>query len=513
MKLEFEYAACGSVSDLGLEQLVERRSVEIASGLRAAFVAYGKAEHNLERLFSGAAWCVTTGQQPGLVTGPLYTIYKALSAIALAGVAERKLKVPVVPVFWVAGDDHDFAESNHLHLLTLANTIETVTLRTRDPEGALVPMYREPVGGEISEVLDAFARATPDTEYKRGILEWIDRHYTPESDLASAFAGALAELLGQRGLLVFRPTHTAAKQASIPLLLEALEEAGTLDGSLRIWAEHLSREGRPAPIPVGSGATTVMIESSLGRDRLVLDGDGYRARRSGERWTIDDVRRIAETEPQRLSANVLLRPVVEAALLPTLFYVGGPGELAYLPQASPLYEALGVSPQATVARWSARVIEGRIGKVLDKFGITADDLAAPAGKLEASLVRGQLPQEAEHAVANIRSVLDRDYEQLALAAVDVDATLQKPVRAARQNALRSLADVEKKLVAQLKKQNETVVQQLEKARINLMPLGKPQERVFNVVPYLIRYGDAFLDRAADCCGRWAVALETGGGDT
>jgi len=513
VKLEFEWTAAGSLSALGLEELAERRRTEIESDLRHACLAHSRAADNLDRLFSGEAWCVTTGQQPGLATGPLYTIYKALSAIALAEVAGRRLRRPVVPVFWVAGDDHDFAESNHFHLLTVANTIETVTLRTRDPEGPLSPMYREPVGGDISGVLDVLERATPDTEFKQGILEWIGRHYVPEADLATAFAGALAELLGERGLVVFQPTHAAAKRASIPVLLRALDQAGSLDRSLHDWAQHLRSEGRPAPITVGNGATTAMIESTLGRDRLVLNEDALEARRSGERWTIDQVRQIAHAEPQRLSANVLLRPVVEAALLPTLFYVGGPGELGYLPQAKPLYDALGVNPQGTVARWSARVIEGRIAKVLEKFGIAADDLTAPPGQLEASLVRNQLPEEAARAVASIRSVLDRDYEQLAVAAAGVDATLQKPVRAARQNALRSLSDVEKKLISQLKKQNETAIQQLAKARLNLMPLGKPQERVLNVVPYLMRYGDAFLDRAADCCERWAAALETGNGDT
>ncbi|UCG85166.1 MAG: bacillithiol biosynthesis cysteine-adding enzyme BshC [Gemmatimonadota bacterium] len=514
MKLDFEYAVIDYLPGFQLGELAERRFVEVSADLQGACLAHGKAADNLDQLFSGRALCVTTGQQPGLVTGPLYTIYKALSAIALAGVAERRLNRPVVPVFWVAGDDHDFAESNHLHLLTVANTIERVTLRARDPQGPLLPMYREPVGDDIRAVLDSLVRATPDTEYKPGILDWIGRHYEPDANLASAFAGALAELLGERGLVVFQPTHVAAKQASIPLLLQALEQAGSLDRSLQSWAEHLRSEGRPTPIKVGNGATTAMIESSLGRDRLVLDGnEHYKARRSGERWTLDEVRQVAEAEPQRLSANVLLRPVVEAALLPTLVYVGGPGELAYLPQAKPLYEGLGVSPQAATARWSARVVEGRIAKVLDKYGVTADDLAAAPGQLEANLVKGQLPQEATLAVASIRDVLDHDYERLALAAAGIDATLQKPVRAARQNALRSLAGVEKRLIAQLKKQNEIIVQQLTKARLSLTPLGKQQERVFNVVPYLMRYGAAFLDRAAECCERWAEPLETRGSHT
>jgi bacillithiol biosynthesis cysteine-adding enzyme BshC len=314
-------------------------------------------------------------------------------------------------------------------------------------------------------------------------------------------------------LVVFQPTHEAAKRAAAPLLLSALESATVLDKSLTDRASQLEHVGRLAPIAVGKGASTVMIESAMERDRIVLDEGGYRSRRSGQPWTMERLRLVAEQEPQRLSANVLLRPVVEAALLPTLAYVAGPGELAYIPQAKPLYEALQVSPQATIPRWSARVVEGRVAKILTKFGVTVEDLAAPEGQLEASLVRDDIPEGAAAAIASIRSVLEQDYEQLATAVGQVDVTLEKPVRASRQNSLRSLADIEKRLISHLKKQNATVVQQLEKARRNLLPLGIPQERVLNVVPFLVRYGEAFLKLAVESCEEWVAPLETGSSDT
>jgi uncharacterized protein YllA (UPF0747 family) len=210
---------------------------------------------------------------------------------------------------------------------------------------------------------------------------------------------------------------------------------------------------------------------------------------------------------------VLLRPVIEAALLPTLAYVAGPGELAYIPQAKPLYDALRVSPQATIPRWSTRVVEGRVAKILAKFVVTVEDLAAPQGQLEASLVRDEVPEDAAGAITRIKGVLEQDYERLATAVSGLDSTLEKPVRAARQNSLRSLADVEKRIISNLKKRNTTVVQQLDKARRNLLPMGRPQERVLNVVPFLIRYGEAFLQLALEDCERWAAPLETARSDT
>ena len=513
MNLEIQSTGVADPPRFDLDSMVAQRSAAPDPSLREAFVAYGRAATNLDRLFAGQALCVTTGQQPGLLTGPLYTVYKALSAVSLAQVAEERIGRPVVPVFWVAGDDHDFAEVNHLHIVTVGNSLERITLREREPTAPQRPMYREPVGDDIDHVLEILRRETPDTEYRAEIVDWIHRHYHASADIASAFAASLAELLGRYGLVVFQPTHRTAKQASSTWLFRALQGAVDLNRALEMRAQDLEQAGQAAPIAIGEETTMVMIEAELGRDRLVIDGDGFKTRRSGERWTIEQLREISQEEPQRLSANVLLRPVVEAALLPTLAYVGGPSEVAYLQQSEPLYDALGVKPQATVTRWGARVIEGRIAKVLDKYDVGAGELGAPEGQLEARLVRDQIPDDASRALGNLRKALDQDYDLLGQAVAEVDSTLQKPVQTARHNALRSLADVEKRLISQLKKRNDTVVQQLEKARTNLMPLGKPQERVLNAVPYLIRYGPAFIDRAYGSCTEWARRLDTGRSQT
>jgi bacillithiol biosynthesis cysteine-adding enzyme BshC len=470
--------------------------------------AHDAGERNLERLAAGGALCVTTGQQPGLLTGPVFTIYKALTAVALARAAERALVRPVVPVFWVAGDDHDFQEANHLELLTPANEIERVVLRERTPEAPSLPLYREPLGNEITAALETVERGTPDTEFRASVMAWLARHYRADADFAQAFAGAMAELLGPSGLVVFRSTHPAAKRAMAPLLLRLLDGAQELDGSLTARAAALRQAGQDVPVTVGDGATPVMLEDAQGRDRLLLEADGFRTRRAGAHWTLEALRGVAQREPERLSPNVLARPALEAALLPTLTYVAGPGELGYLPQAAPVYELLEVEPQTALPRWSGCVIESRVAKVLDKFAITSQDLAAPQGKLEADLVRDDMPDAARAALESLGSSLGGEYERLERAAREVDPTLEKPVRSARNNALKELGGVEKRIVGHLKKRNEIVIRQLDKARRSLFPHGKPQERVFNVVQFLVRYGPAFIDDALEAAAAAVPPLDT-----
>lgn len=487
--------------------------VPVVPSLRNAFLAHGPAETNLKRLFEQDALCVTTGQQPGLLTGPLYTIYKALTAAALADKLETELERPVVPVFWVAGDDHDFAEANHLYLPAGPDGVTRVALRERDGAAQLTPIYRERVSDDIDGVLDHVVAGTRETEFRPGVLDWIRSHYKPENDLSSAFAEALAELLGQFGVVVFQPTHIESKRVMSSWILAALQQAEDLDERLKQHAGALGDRGETAPIPTGDRASTVMIESSLGRDRLVLADGGFTTRRAKEHWSLGAIEAVAANEPERFSPNVLLRPVVEAAILPTLAYVGGPAELAYLPQALPAYGLLDVEPQAFVPRWGGRVVENRTAKTLTKFGISADDLLQPEGQLEARIVGKQMPADATDAIERLRAAIESDYGKLADVVAQFEPSLKKAFVTAEQRSLRELAGAEKKIVQYLKQHNETTVRQLGAARASLFPMGKPQERVFNVVSYLVRYGNQFLIAAHEQCRRWVDLLETGSDGT
>ncbi len=507
MTIRFETTA-SPLQPFDVEAILSRRDRPIDPALEPAFLTGAEGATNLARLLTGEALCVTTGQQPGLLTGPLYTVYKALSAVALARTLEARLERAVVPVFWVAGDDHDFAEANHLYSVGAANEIRCHTLRTRADEAPLTPLYREPVGNEIEQVLAAIAEDTPASEFRPAVFEWIRRHYHPGNDLASAFAGAMVELLDRFGLVVFDPTAPAAKRAMAPLLRQALEQARNLDDALVEHLDDLTRGGHETPVQAASGATLVLLEAELGRDRLLFDESGFTTRRSGERLTLDDLHATVDESPQRFSPNVLLRPVVEAAILPTVAYVAGPGELAYLEECDPIYEGLGVPAQARVPRWSGVAIEPHVDKVLEKFGIDVEDLAAPAGALETRLVRNDIPQAAKDALGQLRETAQVEYDRLADAVSAVDPTLEKPIRQSGRGALRDLGNIEKRIVTHLKKQNDVANRQIAKARAHLFPLGKPQERSLNIVPFLTRYGSEFVDEVYVACTVWSAPLET-----
>jgi bacillithiol synthase len=356
--------------------------------------------------------------------------------------------------------------------------------------------------------LDALAASLPPSEFRDEALAWLGRHYHPEATVAGAFARAMAELLAPSGIVCFDSTHPAAKAAAAPVILRALEQAAAIDADLERQSEALGDTARTSGVMVGDGAALVMLEGKQGRDRLVASDGGFVTRRGRERFSLDDLVSIAEREPTRLSPNVLLRPVVESALLPTVSYLGGPAELRYLAFTPPVYRRLGVERQRPLPRWSGVLVEPRVDRVLEKFGIDLADLLEPSGSLEARLVRSQLPGEALEALASVRAAVEEGYGRLERSASDIDPTLVRPIQGARHQALAGTQEIEKKLVQHLKRRRETELGQIRRARTAVLPGGKPQERVLTLVPFLARYGPALIDDLRDAIEAWyAGALE------
>jgi bacillithiol biosynthesis cysteine-adding enzyme BshC len=460
------------------------------------------------RLEAPGALVVTTGQQPALFTGPLYTIYKALSAAALAAVLEQQWQRPVVPLFWVAGDDHDFAEASHVEWLGGDGAVTGAALPPRPPDAPLTPMYRERLGPGVVEALGALERDLSPSDFRDATLDWIRRHFHPEATMAAAYAGALAELLAPWGVLVFDSTHSAVKRAAAPLLLRALALAAELEADLAAQADALTAAGTDSGMTIGIGATLVMLECRFGRDRLMRHGTHFSTRRGKSEYDLAQLEALAAREPERFSPNVLLRPVVESALLPTVAYLGGPGELRYLALTPPVYRRMGVAPQRPLPRWSGVLVEPRVDRVLEKFGIALSELMGPPGPLEARIVRSQLPEGAVGALAALRAAIESGYATLGRAAMEIDPTLEKPVQGVKNQALAGTHDVEKKLLHHLKKRQETELTQVTRARAAVWPQAKPQERVLTVAPFLARYGPSLLGELQEVMRRWyAGALE------
>jgi uncharacterized protein YllA (UPF0747 family) len=230
-------------------------------------------------------------------------------------------------------------------------------------------------------------------------------------------------------------------------------------------------------------------------------------RRSGERFTRAELETIAAKQPERLSPNVLLRPAVEAALFPTVAYAAGPAELEYLPKAAELCRVVGddVVPQTPVPRWSGVLVESKVDKIIERYGIALSEFFSSPGALEARLVHEALPADIADALGVLRRHLEEDYARFGAAVEKLDPTLKRTAENAAHGALKDTEELKKKLIASLKRGNETLLSQVSRARAAVAPLGEPQERALTLASFLIRYGPELLDGLDAEVARWTGA--------
>ncbi|MDT8368345.1 MAG: bacillithiol biosynthesis cysteine-adding enzyme BshC [Longimicrobiales bacterium] len=467
------------------------------TGWLEAVRAHGEvAERRKEELARRGGFVVTTGQQPGLFSGPLFTIYKALTAVRLAEELEAELERPVVPLFWIAGEDHDWEEAHHTHLVGVDNELHRVEVAEVEGAGRDA-LWRVELGTAGLNAVARLREILPPTDFSESLFATLEEAYGEGATLPSGFERCMAEYLAPRGVLFVSAHDPALKARSRGILRRAVEEAEAHETALSARARELDGEGLPVQVPILEGGLNLFVDGSSGRERVYRDGTGFALRHSGRRFTREALLTLLDDEPDRVTPNVLLRPVVESAVFPTVAYVAGPGELAYWGELAPLFDALDVPMPVVHPRLGGTVIEGKVRKVLDKFGVTLDQLALPAHELASELARDEMPDEVRAVLGRIRGAIGQGSSELTEAVRALDPTLKGPIGSARGAAFEAFAEAEKKILQAVKREQEIALQQIGKARLHLRPDGRPQERVLNVSYYLARFGPSFLDAVYD----------------
>jgi bacillithiol biosynthesis cysteine-adding enzyme BshC len=483
---------------------VPPRSATWRHELDAALIDAPGTAVQRERLRDPRALVVTTGQQPGLFTGPIFTVHKALSAAALAAVLERRWQRPVIPIFWVAGDDHDYAEASAATWVDQVGTLVDWRLPARPASEPQRPMSQEPLPPVIAVGLEQLRRSLPPGPRADETMTWLGRHYVAGSTIHQSFAGAIAEILAPAGILCFDPTHRAAKVAQAPILSDALTRAAELDQALAALPDA------GTGIASGEGASLVFLTTAAGRERLMIDGSGFRTRRSGDRFTTAQLDDLLQREPERFSANVLLRPVIEAALLPTVAYAAGPAEMRYLEhQSSALYPRFGVTHQVPVPRWAGTVVAPWAERLLERLGITADEVLHDDGTLGRSILERDFPADARQALEALRKQIARSAPVVGAAGKRIDPVLSRSVAGRMRRLGEITGEIDASLQRHLRRRTTIAHAQYQRLLQGLRPRGAPQERVLISPVYLGRFGPAWLNAIFDAAHQWADALPQG----
>jgi bacillithiol biosynthesis cysteine-adding enzyme BshC len=436
-----------------------------------------------------------TGQQCGLFLGPLFTLYKAASAVAAARALAAESGRPVVPVFWIQNEDHDLPEIAITHV----PRAHGAPLALRLPASATdrVSVAHRALPDEVTDVLAELRAEIGNLPDAAAHLERLARHYRPGAGWADSFTGLLAELFAEEGLVLVDPRDPVIAAAAAPIHRRALADAAALADVLAARRRELADAGYDETVHVRPGAPLSFFhpDGSTGpRHRLQPADGGFAEVGSGRRHTLPDLLAALDADPRVFTTSALLRPIVQDAILPTAAYVAGPGEAAYFAQLAPLYAAFDVAMPLVVPRARLRILEGRTLDRCERLGITPDDAARPAHDLAAPGTVGEGLDDAalERAlVGPFDAAIDGLRARIAAVGPGLDTAIDK-TRGTVANAVAKLA---RKIATAHAHADRARLDELQQLRWALAPHGVPQERYYGPSYFMARWGErAFVER-------------------
>jgi bacillithiol biosynthesis cysteine-adding enzyme BshC len=423
---------------------------------------------------------VLTGQQVGLFSGPAYTIYKALTAARLAEDLNAG-GIPAVPIFWLATEDHDFDEVDHVWVFDAAR--HPVLLRTKAPSAwqgrqrpaGTFPVEHPPVA-ELRSTLAGF-------EHGEEIAAMVADSYQPgvniDVTMGAGFRALLLKLLGRIGMLVLDPLDPQLRNVGAPFMAEALAAAPDLKSRLLTRNKELTSAGYHAQVNVEENTSLFFLLENGERTTL--------RQKDAEFTSLQD--RAAEISP-----NALLRPVWQDYLLPTVAYVGGPAELAYLAQSQVIYDRILGRMPVTVSRASFTLLDARAAKLLARYGLTLTDTLAPEESLKDRIAHALIPEAVASLFEETSAAVTRRLDRLGSGLEILDPTLAASLAKSRTKVLYQFEKLRKKTERETLRRDARASEEARYLSALLYPHRHPQERFYSMLPFLAQHGLELIDR-------------------
>jgi bacillithiol synthase len=464
--------------------------------LQEANIGNGATEKTLENiklLRDKDCVAVVSGQQAGLFTGPLYTIYKALSAVKLTECL-RGRGFKAVPVFWIATEDHDFLEvSNTFFINKDGDLAELRNEPKRCYENLPVGYVKNDasIKGTINELFDGL----PHTEFTGELREMIEKTWSEGVDYGDAFARMLTKIIGRFGLIVLCPLDIRLKKLATPIYVNAIKKSEEIVSALRTRSETLVTEGYHAQVLINEDYFPLFYQAKdKTRHALKKTAEGtFKTKDIDREFTLAELADLAEVSPEKFSPSVVLRSVVQDYLLPTICYFGGAAEIAYFAQSGEVYRILERPITAIFHRQSFTFIEPKPAKTLAKYDLTLQDLLAGEDVVKPQIVERFLNRETSQIFAEVEETINAQLSNLEKSLREIEPTLADNSINRRRKILYHIGAMRKKFyLAQVRKDN-TIKHQIETMFASLLPNKSLQERTLNISTVLNKHGDYAID--------------------
>ena len=452
-----------------------------------------KTAKNISLLKNKKTLAVVTGQQLGILGGPMYTIYKIITTIKLSKhLSERYEDYQFVPVFWLEADDHDFDEISFIKLINENNELVKIQYNDNVPDD----VNRGSIGYQkllntINSFFEEVEKNIRKTDFTDEILTNLKSFYSEGKSFKQAFSDLLFWLFDQHGLIIFDPQDKDIKKLLIPVFQKEIkdfrEHTAKLVNVSATLEELYHAQVKVRPV-------NLFLNFEEGRYLIEPVENEFRLRGKRKKFTYEELNSLIVSSPEKFSPNVLLRPICQDYILPTAFYVGGPSEIAYFAQVSPLYQDFNVVPPIIYPRSSATLIEKNVSTAIEKFDLKLNEIFADPDKLKdkvvAKLSDGSLGEVFSKSAYEIELIFDKLQEKL----FEIDKTMSEIGSKYKQTSLNSINQLKGKALDAQKKKYETSLRQIDKITMNLYPEKNLQEREINFLFFANKYGLDVIDR-------------------
>jgi bacillithiol biosynthesis cysteine-adding enzyme BshC len=485
-----------------------QRRQRVSDVLERQNKAWGASEKTLENLarFRAGACATVTGQQVGLFGGPLFALFKALTAVKLAQEA-RAAGIDCVPIFWLATEDHDLEEVSRTEVLGADGLLQHLSTFTKAAPDASVGTIQ--FGSELEALVQQAAELLGDTP----IVDSIEKSYRPGETFGSAFAKLFASLFGDWGVILLDSADSELHAICQPVFHEAIEKAAEIDDVLLQRGKALESAGYHQQVKVTPSSTLVFTYRNGARTPIhrVANGrpDSYDFVVDQERLSQSELLSRISAAPDQFSANVLLRPVLQDYLLPTLAYTGGSSEVAYFAQAAVVYEKLLGHVTPIIPRFSATLVEPKADRLLERYGLNLPDLFHD--HLREKLAQRTLPDELQSAFESANAGLEKSLSAIRDALAKLDPTLVEASNRARSKMQHQLEHLRASAARAELRQTELLSRHADVITSMLYPNKSLQERELGGVYFLAKYGIDLLQQIysaihTDCLDHQVIHL-------
>ncbi|WP_018921352.1 bacillithiol biosynthesis cysteine-adding enzyme BshC [Salsuginibacillus kocurii] len=494
----FDYPPFGA-EDKRLEELngrvFEREKLYyILKRYQERFLYSENALEMIEKVKDENSVFVVTGQQPGLLTGPLYTIAKAVTALILAKEQEKQLGVPVIPLFWVAGEDHDFEEVHHVflpkHEVTQKQTYQGRQLKRS-------PLSEQALDKDaLEDFLVQVFSTLQETEHTKPLLDTLLTLASRAHTMSDYFAEVLSFLFKDQGLVLVDAYDSNLRALEGDMFKEMIEKLDDLQHAFDTGKQNLLADGYQVPLDISKDHTHLFVVKEKRRWPLLQMDSGELKLSNGEgRAAVGEWSAMAADDPARFSTNVFTRPLMQEHLFPVLSFVAGPGEIHYWSMVAPLFHKFGYHVPPVVPRLFLQLVDRKTAKTLRNEHLKLEELTAEevdhylqGVKKQATPIDGE--KEAGKALSEILPSLDQLF-QLIHETADGQETY---VKQKRGQIVKEVTSLGLRLNELQTERLYTRLKNLRMAKNHLFPLGGTQERLFNVMCWLNHNGDDDLNR-------------------